>query len=170
MSDARHGDRRRDLRIDDLDKSIIVALEVDGRRPYRDIARDLDVAEATVRSRVNRLSESGLIKITAVGDPLTLGVNTTAITLIRTRPGTVHEVAGSLAQMPNVRFVGVSLGSADIVIQSLHRDMRALHDFVATQLPRVAPEIVSTETLQLADVLKSSWEWRAWFEEAGAGE
>src|SRR5690606_14164839 len=67
MSDARHGDRRRDLRIDDLDKSIIVALEVDGRRPYRDIARDLDVAEATVRSRVNRLSESGLIKITAVG-------------------------------------------------------------------------------------------------------
>lgn len=163
-------DRRHDLRIDDLDKSIIVALELDGRRPYRDIARDLNVAEATIRSRVGRLSESGLIRITAVGDPLTLGVNTTAITLIRTRPGTVHQVADALAQLPNVRFVGVSLGSADIVIQSLHRDIRALHDFVATELPRVAPDIVSTETLQLADVLKSSWEWRAWFEEASGRE
>ncbi|HEX7040560.1 MAG TPA: Lrp/AsnC family transcriptional regulator [Trueperaceae bacterium] len=154
------------MRIDDLDKRIIVALEEDGRRPYRDIARDLGIAEATVRARVNRLSDAGLIRITAVGDPLSLGVSTAAITLIRTRPGTVHDVAGRLAQLPNVRFVGVSLGSADVVIQTLHRDIRALHDFVAVELPRLAPDIVSTETLQLADVLKSSWEWRAWFAEA----
>lgn len=154
------------MRIDDLDKRIIVALEEDGRRPYRDIARDLDVAEATVRSRVSRLSEAGLIRITAVGDPLTLGVSTAAITLIRTRPGTVHAVARELARLPHVRFVGVSLGSADVVIQTLHRDIRSLHDFVATDLPRLAPDIVSTETLQLADVLKSSWDWRAWFAEA----
>jgi Lrp/AsnC family transcriptional regulator for asnA, asnC and gidA len=156
------------VRIDELDKRIIVALEEDGRRPYRDIARDLGIAEATVRARVGRLCETGLIRITAVGDPLTLGVSTAAITLIRTRPGTVHAVAEALAQYPNVRFVGVSLGSADVVIQTLHRDMKALHDFVAVDLPRLAPDIVSTETLQLADVLKSSWDWRAWFEEASA--
>lgn len=151
------------VRIDDLDKRIIIALEEDGRRPYRDIARDLDVAEATVRSRVGRLSEAGLIRITAVGDPLSLGVSTAAITLIRTKPGTVNEVANRLAQQANVRFVGVAFGSADIVIQTLHRDMRALHDFITVELPRMAPDIVGTETLQLADVLKSSWDWRAWF-------
>jgi len=154
------------VRIDDLDKRIIIALEEDGRRPYRDIARDLDVAEATVRARVARLSESGLIRITAVGDPLSLGVNTAAITLIRTRPGTVHDVANRLAQQPNVRFVGVAFGSADIIIQTLHRDMRALHDFVAVEMPKLAPDIIGTETLQLADVLKSSWDWRAWFADA----
>ena len=157
---------REAVRIDDLDKRIIVALEADGRRPYRDIARDLGIAEATVRARVGRLTEAGLIRITAVGDPLSLGVSTAAITLIRTRPGTVHQVAETLAQLPNVRFVGVSLGSADVVIQTLHRDIRALHDFVSVRLPQLAPDIVSTETLQLADVLKSSWEWRAWFAEA----
>jgi len=156
------------VRIDDLDKRIIVALEEDGRRPYRDIARDLDVAEATVRARVARLSESGMIRITAVGDPLSLGVNTAAITLVRTKPGTVHEVANRLAQQPNVRFVGVAFGSADIVIQTLHRDMRALHDFVAVEMPRLAPDITGTETLQLADVLKSSWDWRAWFADSDA--
>ncbi len=154
------------MRLDELDKRIIVALEADGRRPYRDIARDLDVAEATIRARVARLSESGLIHITAVGDPLKLGVTTTAITLIRTRPGTVHHVARTLAELPNVRFVGTSFGSADIVIQTLHRDIRALHEFVSTEVPRVAPDVVGTETLQLADVLKSSWDWQAWFAEA----
>lgn len=156
------------VRIDDLDKRIIIALEEDGRRPYRDIARDLDVAEATVRSRVGRLSEAGLIRITAVGDPLSLGVSTAAITLIRTKPGTVHEVANRLAQQANVRFVGVAFGSADIVIQTLHRDMRALHDFITVEMPRMAPDIVGTETLQLADVLKSSWDWRAWFADSDA--
>jgi len=156
------------MRIDNLDKRIIVALEEDGRRPYRDIARDLDVAEATVRARVARLTESGMIRITAVGDPLSLGVNTAAITLVRTKPGTVHGVANRLAQLPNVRFVGVAFGSADIVIQTLHRDMHALHDFVAVEMPRLAPDIVGTETLQLADVLKSSWDWRAWFADADA--
>lgn len=154
------------MRLDDLDKRIIVALEADGRRPYRDIARDLDVAEATVRARVGRLIESGLIHITAVGDPLRLGVSTAAITLVRTRPGTVHDVARRLAEAPNVRFVGTSFGSADIVIQTLHRDMKALHEFITIEIPRLAPDVTGTETLQLADVLKSSWDWRAWFEEA----
>lgn len=154
------------MRLDDLDKRIIIALEEDGRRPYREIARDIGVAEATVRARVTRLSEAGLIRITAVGDPLGLGVSTTAISLIRTRPGTVHHVASALATRPNVRFVGIAFGSADIVIQTLHRDLRALHDFMTRELPRLAPDITSTETLQLADVLKSSWDWRAWFEDA----
>lgn len=167
------------MRLDDLDKQIIVALEEDGRRPYRDIARSIGVAEATVRARVARLSEAGLIRITAVGDPLGLGVSTTAVSLIRTRPGTVHQVATALATRPNVRFVGIAFGSADIVIQTLHRDVRALHDFMTRELPRLAPDVTSTETLQLADVLKSSWDWRAWFEdsegasggaEASAGE
>jgi len=154
------------MRLDDLDKRIIVALEEDGRRPYRDIARDIGVAEATVRARVTRLSEAGLIRITAVGDPLGLGVSTMAISLIRTRPGTVHEVAKALALRPNVRFVGTAFGSADIVIQTLHRDIRALHDFMTRELPALAPDVTGTETLQLADVLKSSWDWRAWFEES----
>jgi Lrp/AsnC family transcriptional regulator, regulator for asnA, asnC and gidA len=156
----------RKMRLDALDKRIIVALEADGRRPYRDIARDLDVAEATVRARVGRLIDSGLIHITAVGDPLRLGVSTAAITLVRTRPGTVHDVARRLAAAPNVRFVGTSFGSADIVIQTLHRDMKALHEFITVEIPRLAPDVTGTETLQLADVLKSSWDWRAWFEEA----
>ena len=37
--------------LDDLDKSIIKALQLDGRRPYAQIGRQLKVPEATVRQR-----------------------------------------------------------------------------------------------------------------------
>ncbi|MEJ2357163.1 MAG: Lrp/AsnC family transcriptional regulator [Deinococcales bacterium] len=153
------------MHLDELDKAIIVALEDDGRRPFRDIARDLDVAESTVRSRVARLQERRLIHITAVGDPLQLGVEATAIFLGRVRPGTVGESAASLARLPYVRFVGTSFGQADIVIQTLHNSVKELHAFVSEELPRRCPEVTSTETFQLAEVLKSSWDWREWFDQ-----
>jgi len=151
--------------LDDLDQRIIVALEHDGRRPYRDIARELGVAEATIRSRVNRMTEQGLIRIEAVGDPLKLGVEVMAISLIRVKPGCVQETAEILAHYPNVRFVGTSFGSADIIIQTLHASLRDLHGFIVQELPRAAPAVTSTETFQLAEICKSSWDWRSWFEQ-----
>lgn len=156
------------MRIDTLDQALIVALEDDGRRPYREIARELGVSEATVRGRVGKLVELGYIRITAVGDPLRLGFEVMAITLIRVHPGHLEGVAEKLTGFPNVRFVGMSFGSADIIIQSLHANVQALLKFVGTTLPAAAPGIASTETFQLAGVLKSSWDWRAWFLESVA--
>jgi Lrp/AsnC family transcriptional regulator for asnA, asnC and gidA len=156
---------RTKMNLDDLDKKIIIALEDDGRKPFREIARELAVAEATVRSRVNRLTESGLIHVTAVGDPLKLGVNVMAIILIKVKPGGVRETALTLAAHPHIRFVGTSFGAADIIIQTIHPDLQSLHHFVAEQLPLMAPLVTSTETFQLAERVKSTWNWRTWFEE-----
>jgi len=151
------------MTLDALDRALVVALEIDGRRPYREIARELGVPEATVRHRVGRLIDTGLIRITAVGDPLALGVEVAAIALLRLRPGTVQASAERLSAYPNVRFVGASFGAADLVIQTLHRDIDELHAFMTTELPAALPGLVSTETFQLAKVHKSSWDWRAWF-------
>ena len=156
------------MTLDRLDQQLISALEDDGRRPYRDIARDLGVAEATVRARVSRLVDAGLIRITAVGDPLSLGIEVAAISLLSVRPGSAARTAESLAAYPNVRFVGESFGSADIIIQTLHPDLRSLHRFIGTELPGALPEITRTETFQLARVVKSTWNWRAWFEQGHA--
>ena len=54
----------RDL-FDQLDLKIIDALAEDGRRPFTDVARDLAVAEATVRARVGRLQRLGAIRFVA---------------------------------------------------------------------------------------------------------
>lgn len=151
------------MRIDALDQAIIGALEKDGRRPYREIARELGVSEATVRGRVGRLTELGYIRITAIGDPMRLGLDVMAIVLVKIHPGHAQDVARRLTEFPNVRFVGMSFGSADIIIQTLHPTVQELLEFVSRTVPLAVPGIVSTETFQLAEVLKSSWDWQAWF-------
>ena len=44
-------------KLDELDRDIIRALQQDGRRSNVEIARDLGVAESTVRKRLERLLE-----------------------------------------------------------------------------------------------------------------
>lgn len=149
--------------IDALDRALIVALEDDGRRAYREIARELGVSEATVRGRVAKLIEMGFIRITAVGNPMRLGFDVVAVTLIKVQPGLSEGIAQRLTEFPNVRFVGLSLGSADLIIQTLHPTVQSLLRFVSTTMPQAVPGVLSTETFQLAEVLKSSWDWRAWF-------
>lgn len=116
-----------------------------------------------MRARVNRLLESGSIRITAVGNYFQLGLKVVAICLIRVRPGHVQESAEALRAYPHVRFVGTSFGSADIIIQTLHPDIGSLHRFMSVELPRALPHVTYTETFQLAEVVKSAWNWKAWF-------
>ena len=150
--------------LDDLDRHIIAALARDGRAPYREIARKLDVSEGTIRNRVGRLTREKLIRITAVGDMMALGVEVVATVNIRVNPGHVEKVAEMLAEYPKVRFVATSFGSADIIIQILNKDIQGLHQFVNHELPRLSPEVTGTETFQLSRVLKSAWTWDDWLD------
>mgnify|MGYP001226926380 CR=1 FL=1 len=150
--------------IDKLDRQIIAALARDGRMSYRELARSLDVAEGTVRMRMQRLQEEDLVRITVVGSPLTLGVGMNVFIMLRVKPGHVRETAEALAKFSNVRFVGLSFGPADIWIQALHKDIGDLHEFVSDILPKAAPHVTSTETFHLAEVMKSTWHWGDWFE------
>lgn len=150
--------------LDEIDRAIIAALAKDGRMSFREIGRQLDVSEGTVRVRMSRLQDENLIRVTLVGSPLALGVGVSAMTMLRVKPGHVRETAETLSQLKNVRFVGLSFGPADVMIQSLHKDVADLHRFVSELIPEVAPAVTSTDTYQLAEVMKSSWTWGDWFE------
>lgn len=151
--------------LEPLDRKILAALSDDGRRPYRDIARELDISEGTVRQRMARMIERGLIRISAVGSPLNLGFDAVAIVMIQVKPGAVDEVARKLSAIPHARFVGTTFGSADIIMQTIHPTTQDLRDFVSNKLPRMMGDsIVRTETIQLTNVLKSAWTWDDWWE------
>jgi Lrp/AsnC family transcriptional regulator, regulator for asnA, asnC and gidA len=55
--------------MDALDFGIVRELQDDGRRAFREIARNLSVPEATVRTRVKRLQDQGVLQILAFTDP-----------------------------------------------------------------------------------------------------
>lgn len=150
---------------DQTDLDIVAELSEDGRRPFREIARKLGISEGTVRSRVARMQENGYIRILAVGSPAALGIAFNAMVLIRVKPLSISAAAEILAARHHVRFVGVTLGSADIAIQTLHNSFEELYRFVSKDLVEIIPDLISTETLQIARVLKSDWNWAEWFRE-----
>ena len=61
------------ISLDDVDKKIISLVQLDGRRSYASIGRELDISEGTVRVRVNQLTSANILRFIAVVDPMEIG-------------------------------------------------------------------------------------------------
>lgn len=143
--------------LNQADQRIVDLLRQDGRRPFRDIARELGVSESMVRKRVNRLSESGWMRILAVTDPLQLGVPFLATTYVKVAPAQLEELAEDLAREPAARYVAVGVGNNNLVFESLHRSAGELHKFLQRKLSVAG--VISAETIHVVDIKKSVWDW-----------
>lgn len=114
--------------LDTLDRAILAALQVDGRRPFRVIARDLDVSEGTVRTRVRRLEESGVLRILAFVDPLKLGDALIAILNISVESAAHEAIAEQLSTWDEISYVSSVLGAYDMSIQVMTAGVAELWD------------------------------------------
>jgi len=56
------------MKIDDINIEIIKHLR-DGRKSFKKIAKILGITENTVRSRVNKLTNEGILEITGLVNP-----------------------------------------------------------------------------------------------------
>jgi Lrp/AsnC family transcriptional regulator for asnA, asnC and gidA len=65
--------RTKSSQLDDVSKLIIEQLQLDGRRSYSEIGKAVGLSEAAVRQRVQKLTESGVMQVVAVTDPMQLG-------------------------------------------------------------------------------------------------
>ena len=143
--------------LDRIDQAIVDALRRDGRRPYREIARDLGVSESMVRKRCKRLLESGWMRIQAISDPLALGVPVVATTYAKVSPAALDRVGDHLARYDAVRYLGIGVGAHNLVVESLHASAAELHAFLQEALSMEG--IVSSETMQVVKIKKSVWDW-----------
>ena len=73
---------------DDLNQKIIRLLQDDGRAAYDVIGQQLGVSGGTIRNRVARMREAGILRIVAVVDPVAVDYETDAMLGIKTAPGT----------------------------------------------------------------------------------
>ena len=151
------GDRRRsihmalaDNRIDDLDRRIILELQEDARRPYKEIASKLGVSESTISNRVNRLIRTGILKLEARVDPFKLANKVAAIIGIKLeRRGHVQAVE-EIAKIPGVSAVYVATGKYDLFIEVMEASIADLNDFLfhKSRLSKMKT-IIATETFIL---------------------
>ena len=50
------------MELDEYDKLILIELEKDGRKPFSDIAKNLEISNTMVHQRVNRMRSEGIIR------------------------------------------------------------------------------------------------------------
>lgn len=112
---------------DELDVRIIMELERDSRRSYREIASQLRVSPSTVMSRIQKLQKEGVVKgYYAQLDHAMLGYDLTAITEIVVSKGKLLEMEREIAKLPGVCAVYDITGATDAIVIAKFRDREAL--------------------------------------------
>jgi Lrp/AsnC family transcriptional regulator for asnA, asnC and gidA len=126
--------------------------------PYRAIARDLALTEATVRSRVRRLEESNTMRVVAVTDIEAAGYSMLLAIGVQVENRSPEAVARELAELPEVFSVNVAVGAHDVEILVVAEDQAALNDLIGRRLAAVPGVRRLTPALAL-DVLKNQPDW-----------
>jgi Lrp/AsnC family transcriptional regulator for asnA, asnC and gidA len=154
----RVSDKDRHLRvaIDDVSKSIIEQLQIDGRKSYSAIGAVVGLSEAAVRQRVQRLIESGVMQIVAVTDPLTVGFFRMAMLGMKV-DGDLQKVADQLSSFPEVDYVVVTAGSFDVMAEVICEDDD--HMLELLQRIRNIPTVRSTESFVYLKLRKQLYNW-----------
>jgi Lrp/AsnC family transcriptional regulator for asnA, asnC and gidA len=143
--------------LDEVAKTIIELLQEDGRRSYSDIGRVVGLSEAAVRQRVQRLTDSGVMQIVAVTDPMQLGFNRQAMIGIRVT-GDSRVVAEAVAAIDEIDYVVIAVGSFDILAEVVCEDD---DDLLSLLNDRIRPieGVLSTETFIYAKLQKQLYNW-----------
>lgn len=144
--------------IDDVDRAIIRILQRNGRTSNTEIGRALGLTETTIRNRMSRLIGDGLLNIVAVPTPAAVGMTTSAIIGISVQLGKLDEVAETLVSYAEVRYVGLSTGRYDLIIEAFFADHEHLLEFVSKNLGSL-PAVTGVETSIILRVAKFSYEW-----------
>lgn len=101
--------------MDTTDIAIITELK-DGRISFKKVADRLDLAEGTVRSRVRRLQQQGILDITGLVDPE--GLPEHSVVMIGVRVGDMDLVtkAEEFSRLRGVISVCVVTGRFDLIV------------------------------------------------------
>ncbi len=145
-------------RIDQVDREIIRVLQRDGRTSNTEIGRALGLTETTIRKRIGRLVGEGLVNIVAVPTPDAVGMTTSAIIGVSVQLDSLHRVSDRLVACREVRYVGLSTGRYDVIVEAFFDDHEHLLEFISTTLGGMEG-VTSVETSLILKVAKFSYEW-----------
>lgn len=145
-------------KVDALDRRIIGFLQRDGRMTNTEMARQLRVTETTVRKRVATLIDQGLLAVVGVPDPSIAGLTLSAIIGIRAHLKALRQVSLQLRSYPEVRYVGLTTGRYDVIIEAFFTDQEHVLEFVTGRLGSLEG-VVAVESSLILKVEKFSYEW-----------
>lgn len=134
--------------VDDLDAALIAELRSHPRSTEARLARVLGVARGTVRARIGRMQERGVI--TGYGpdiDAAAIGHEVLAFVTLEIAQDADDGIVDRLASIDEILEIHAVSGSGDLVCRTIARSNDHLHDLIQAML--AIPGVSRTET-QLA--------------------
>lgn len=146
-------------KIDQTDCKIIELLQKDGRMPNTMIAKKLGVSEATVRSRLNRLTKEEYIQIVAVSNPLKLGFEVVGMLKIDVDIKKMDAVSKELSKIDQIWLITHATGSSDIYAEFNAKSIGELNDIISKKINKI-DGLLKTEVSLILKYIKRRYDWK----------
>ena len=143
--------------LDDIDKAVIRALQVDGRMSYAQLGPEVGLSQAAVRKRVQRLIDGGVMQVVAVTDPLSVGFSVQAMVGVRAE-GDLRALSATLAEIPEIDYVVITSGGYDLLLEILCETTDHLLKLV-NDVIRTTPGVRHAEVFTYLDLVKQTYSW-----------
>jgi len=145
-----------EVHLDELDRGILTALRRDGRESNSAIAEVLGVTEGTVRQRVRKLLDSGVLRIAGLANPEIMAEHQLCVLGLKVDESRrLEQRAREVAALAEVQSVAIVTGRYDLLVEVLVPSNHGLIGFLSGPLAGVQG-ITSSETFLL---LKTFDKW-----------
>ena len=144
--------------VTDTDRAIIRLLQQNARISYAELSRATGIPESTVRRRMDRLQQRGVIEFAMVADPSRLGYDLRAMIGLKVELNQLEEIAETLRGMNEVTFAAFLTGNFDIMVHVVVRSQEALVEFLTQRLAPIGG-LRSSETFVMPYIIKPMTAW-----------
>ncbi|MBO4716399.1 MAG: Lrp/AsnC family transcriptional regulator [Spirochaetales bacterium] len=126
------------MKLDETNKAIIKEL-YNGRRAFSTIAEKIGITENTVRSRVNKLIEDGILQISGLVNPQYIPEMQVVVMGIKLSTLNLEDKAKEVLKLKGVISVMVVTGRYDLIAQIVTstNDDQSLLNFFKNELSKV---------------------------------
>lgn len=119
------------------------------------IAKEVGLPESTVRNRLARLTESGILECVAMTNPLKLGYQLWVMISIQVDLTRLDEAARRLSEVPEIYFVAITTSGYEIAASGVFRSNEEFLAFITDTLAGI-PGVTHSVTYNVLKVYKRS--------------
>jgi Lrp/AsnC family transcriptional regulator for asnA, asnC and gidA len=132
------------MNIDKTNLAIIKHLR-NGRKSYQKIAQDLSVSENTVRTRVKKLVDEGVLEISGMVNPETIDGHRTVMVGVKLQSMDLVNKGKEFSNLRGVVSVSVVTGRFDLILIVLLKSGFGLLEFYTEEVSKIK-DVQSVET------------------------
>ncbi|GAA4625006.1 Lrp/AsnC family transcriptional regulator [Actinoallomurus vinaceus] len=135
LIDIRYSPMVNSLTLDELDRHLVHALQLDGRAPFSKIAEVIGVSDQTIARRYRRLRTAGVARVVGAVDAPRAGLVSWALR-VRATPDAAGAVAAALARRTDTYWVHLLSGGTEITCGTMARTPEERDNLLLQKLPR----------------------------------